>query len=664
MGIESELDVGSDTRILRSRHGHHAEGTRGPRGAARGGAADRNPTLRRRAAGVLFALAVSVASGGGAGCGARGDAEAMGEGAEARAILRAEAIVAGADLPARFEGVGLADAVALASQRARAGAPASARAPEATRLARLAADLRVRLFRLDKTQGDAREAIELYAEAARLAAGTDEGCEADRRRALLAGEIAGGGAALYRELYLTSRKQAALLGADPARSRCPARLEVDLALAAAYRPAGEAMRALEREGRAAAEAAPRGEIVAGPFPSAPVKGAPSAVVPASSAPAPESGASPGANLVVSPQEEAAAKGPVKLVSVEPYGGEEGARVVLHLSAPTTFQVGTLAADDAAGKDARIFLDVARARSKGVPREIAVGGVVHRVRVGDSGGGTRVVLDLAAALYRRIFYLPDPFRIVIDLSTRPPVTEDRPSASGTRDVRRVAIDPGHGGTDAGAVGPTGLREKDVTLDIAHRVAPLLAHELNVETLLTRDSDAFVPLDQRAARANAFHADLFVSVHCNASENGKATGVQTFVLDEARDPEGLAARVAARENGGPRKDAASSAEGASSADLAPVLSSLNAGGNLARSRHVADLLQRSALGSLAPRYPDTKDQGIKTAGFFVLVGADMPAVLFETAFISNPEDERKLATADYRQKLADAIVNAVRAYKGGK
>jgi N-acetylmuramoyl-L-alanine amidase len=81
-------------------------------------------------------------------------------------------------------------------------------------------------------------------------------------------------------------------------------------------------------------------------------------------------------------------------------------------------------------------------------------------------------------------------------------------------------------------------------------------------------------------------------------------------------------------------------------------------------VADLLQRAALSSLTPRYPDTRDQGIKTAGFFVLVGADMPAVLFETAFISNPEDEARLATADYRQKLADAILNAIRAYKAGK
>src|SRR5262249_58479212 len=104
---------------------------------------------------------------------------------------------------------------------------------------------------------------------------------------------------------------------------------------------------------------------------------------------------------------------------------------------------------------------------------------------------------------------------------------------------------------------------------------------------------------------------------------------------------------------------------SADEAALIAQrLNLGDLGARSRHVADLLQRSALGSLLPRYPDTRDQGIKTAGFFVLVGADMPAVLFETAFISNAEEEGRLATADFRQKLADAIVNAVRAYKAGK
>src|SRR5690606_19536524 len=112
------------------------------------------------------------------------------------------------------------------------------------------------------------------------------------------------------------------------------------------------------------------------------------------------------------------------------------------------------------------------------------------------------------------------------------------------IRRVALDPGHGGHDPGAVGPRGLREKDVTLDIAHRAGPLIAQELGISTLLTRDTDVYVPLDERAAKANAFGADLFVSIHCNASADPSARGIMTFVLDESEDP--LAMHVAAREN----------------------------------------------------------------------------------------------------------------------
>lgn len=567
---------------------------------------------------------------------------------------RAQAIVDGkAVLPDRPEAVALADAISIAAHR-------EGRTVAGARLGLLAAGVRTRLFRLDQAATDAREALELYAAAALAAGGADEGCEAERRRALLAGELARDAAVSYRELTLALRRQearAARAGAAPspagsspqpgARSRCLSSLDMALAAAVAYRPTGEAMRALEREGDAAAEAAAKGA------PEGPLPAAPGAVVASASARAPAPAGS--GDVVVSPTEESIGKDPAKLVAVEPHGGEDAARVVVRLSAPATFSVGNLGSDDAGGKNPRVFVDIARASSRGLSRETEVGGLVKRVRLGAHAGGTRVVLDLAAAASRRVFYLPDPFRIVIDVTTRPRVTEDRPAADGKRDIRRVALDPGHGGTDAGAVGPTGLKEKDVTLDIAHRAAPLLAHELQIETLLTRDSDVYVPLDLRAGRANAFHADLFVSIHCNASENGAARGVQTFVLDEARDPEGAAARVAARENAQRGHDAGS---------IAAVLSHLNVGEMAVRSRHVADLLQRSALASLSQRYPDTRDQGIKTAGFFVLVGADMPAALFETAFISNPDDEGRLATADYRQKLADAIVNAVRAYKAGK
>src|SRR5207247_5948670 len=124
--------------------------------------------------------------------------------------------------------------------------------------------------------------------------------------------------------------------------------------------------------------------------------------------------------------------------------------------------------------------------------------------------------------------PEPFRLVIDVFKEPPIAE-APTQPGARRVRRVVLDPGHGGHDPGAIGAGGLREKDVALDVAHRAAPLVARELGISTLLTRDSDVSVPLDERVARANAFGADLFVSIHCNASEQGGGRGVMTFVLD---------------------------------------------------------------------------------------------------------------------------------------
>ena len=148
---------------------------------------------------------------------------------------------------------------------------------------------------------------------------------------------------------------------------------------------------------------------------------------------------------------------------------------------------------------------------------------------------------------------------------------------------------------------------------------------------------------------------------------ARGVQTFYLDELRNPELAAARVAARENAlqAEKKRLPNETQDENnSAEMAQVISGLMVSDTAQRSRHVADLLQRSALASLLSRYPDAKDQGVKTAGFYVLAGTDMPAVLFETAFISNPQEEARLATADFRQKMADAIVNAIRAYRDGK
>ncbi|HTJ84755.1 MAG TPA: N-acetylmuramoyl-L-alanine amidase, partial [Polyangiaceae bacterium] len=526
---------------------------------------------------------------------------------------RAAALVAvGAPLPTRAEIVALADAVAIDAEK-------EASLDEQAKLFALAGRLRARIFRFEATEADAREALELFSRAARSGRGKEAGCDAELARATLSGELARSAATTYRELYLAKRRLGPLREASP-DSACLASLGRALARGAAFSPTGDELAALEREGDRAEASAP----------APPPLGSDSATAPAACASA---APSPSDDVVILPTDLKPASSPVKVTKIDKYAEATGGRVVIQLSGATTFQVGSLAPDG--GKDARIYLDIDRASVKGIARELEVGGAIKRIRTAPrDGGGSRIVLDLSSEMHRRVFYLPEPFRIVVDVSSRKPATGNV-SASGARTVKRVVIDPGHGGEDAGAVGPTGLKEKDVTLDIAHRVAPLLAHELGVETLVTRDSDVFVPLDERAARANAFHADLFVSIHCNASDNGEARGIEVFVLDELKDTSRAAARVAALENGllGPKAlDPA-----ALDAQMAGIVSRLRTGETAASSRKLGELLSRATLASLSEKYPSTADHGLKSAGFYVLAGAEMPAVLFETSFISNPDDE---------------------------
>jgi N-acetylmuramoyl-L-alanine amidase len=335
----------------------------------------------------------------------------------------------------------------------------------------------------------------------------------------------------------------------------------------------------------------------------------------------------------------------EITGVETLSAQDSARVVVKVTRPTRFELGVLDEDSAGGP--RLYVDVHGALYQG-QRVFEETGLVSRVRLGHRAGGTRLVLDLRRAAYHRVFYLPHPFRLIIDLSVTAPERLTIP-----REIRRVVLDPGHGGHDPGAVGPSGLREKDVTLDIAHRAAPLLAREVGVSTLLTRDVDVYVPLDERAARANAFNADLFISIHMNSSPDGAARGVMTFVLDSSRHES--EAQVAAREN-------ASTA--AAAAELANSLSGIESSSLRAASQLFAELLQRAAGASLRQLYPDVEDHGVQRAGFYVLAGATMPAVLFEGSFISNPVESRRLSSEAYRQRLADALVNAVRAYKEGR
>ncbi|MFO0617779.1 MAG: N-acetylmuramoyl-L-alanine amidase [Polyangiaceae bacterium] len=596
-------------------------------------------TRGRSLACVLGGLVVAAS------CAAPKDAPVdAGSGPSVELASRASRMLAeGAAAPTRAEIVAESDVLAIAAARAGRG-------EEGGRLASLAAELRRLAFRADHTATDARECVELFKTAAKWSAGTERGCEADRAQALQTGESERGAERAYRELYVAERRQSAVLAA-PDASPCVQALRRDQALLVAFRPSDEDMVGLDREANQAAIA----------YRDASAAQTPVAVPTLSAVAVGSASASPAVDVpedVVIPSEALKSKGPVKITSVEHFTESGGGRVVVNLSGVTSFHVGALAAEN--GKDPRIFVDIDRASSRGIARDTTVGGAIHRVRTAPHDDGTRVVLDLASEMHRRVFYLPEPVRVVIDVSSRERTPTAPVSPGSPRVIRRVVLDPGHGGDDAGAIGPTGLREKDVALDIAHRVAPILAHELGIETMLTRDTDVFIPLEERAARANGFHADLFVSIHCNAAENGEARGVESFVLDALKEEIRANSRIAMLENGLKVK----SLDPADiDAEMAHVFAGLKSGQVGEDSRTFGALLQRSAMASLSPRYPDTKDHGVKSAAFYVLAGAEMPAVLFETSFISNSDDEARLNTADYRQKLADAIANAIKAFKEG-
>ncbi|HEU5072771.1 MAG TPA: N-acetylmuramoyl-L-alanine amidase [Polyangiaceae bacterium] len=504
------------------------------------------------------------------------------------------------ELPGRAEVVARADqwAVRGASLQGEAGAVWLERA----------SGLRERIWRLEGRQPDGLEAVELLRDAgAREWPGA---CRTKLRRALLDAEIRQDPERGYRELYP--------LRHDSDRA-CARRVSLALDLLGAYQPNPAMLAELDARGAPAAVASAGG--VVRPVASQGV-----------------------ASQVVLPQQSVAQA--ARITRIERYGAKESARIVVFMTHPALFKVGVLEAEPQRGP--RIYLDVQGSSYEG-PASYDVGGLVERVRLGEQGRGTRLVLDLKQPVFHRIFYLPEPFRLIVDVSLSPP--SEVPTA-GRRSVKRVVLDPGHGGHDSGAVGPSGLREKDVTLDIAHRAAPLLARELGISTLLTRDTDDFVALPERTARANAFQADLFISIHCNASEHAESSGIMTFILDESRDA--LAAQLAAREN---------AASQAAAAELANVMSRVLGVGSVSESLRFAELLQRSAMASVRGRYPEVRDQGVKRAGFYVLAGAQMPSVLYEASFISNPRAEVRLNTGDFRQKMADAIVNAVRAYREG-
>ena len=239
-------------------------------------------------------------------------------------------------------------------------------------------------------------------------------------------------------------------------------------------------------------------------------------------------------------------------------------------------------------------------------------------------------------------------------------EARPTAAGDRSLIRalglkigkIVIDAGHGGHDVGTIGPNGLLEKDLVLDVAKRLGRLLESRLGAEVIYTRQDDTFIPLETRTAIANRERADLFISIHANSSRDEDARGVETYYLNFTSSPEAL--EVAARENAVSEK---------SIYELQDLVKKIALKEKIEESREFATDVQESLYGGLSLSNAGIRNRGIKKAPFIVLIGANMPSILAEISFVSNPTDERKLETAEHRQRIAESLYRGVSKYVNG-
>ena len=344
------------------------------------------------------------------------------------------------------------------------------------------------------------------------------------------------------------------------------------------------------------------------------------------------------------------------------------RIVIDADSETDFAHRLLKKDSSIHKPQRLYVELNNSRLvEELKKTIPINdNLLSDVRAGQYTADTvRVVVDIKSFKTYKIFSLKNPFRIVIDVwgkqpeptrataGTVPKGNKLPPSALAKQlalGVSRIVIDPGHGGRDYGAPGYLkGVHEKDIVLKVARRLAKKIRKELQCEVFLTRNSDRHLTLEERTAIANTKNADLFISIHTNAARDRRAYGIETFFLNLATDEASI--MVAARENATSTKNIS---------DLQTILSDLMQNAKINESSRLAVNIQESLYKSLRKNYSRIKDKGVKQAPFYVLLGAQMPSILIETAFISNSRECKRLVNAKYQDRMSAAIVAGIRSY----
>lgn len=396
----------------------------------------------------------------------------------------------------------------------------------------------------------------------------------------------------------------------------------------------------------------------------------------------------------------------QILPIKYWSSQNYSRVVVMTSGPVNYKETLLAATK--NQPRRLYIDfskalIAKEHQKTIPVD---DGLLSKVRSAQFDASTvRVVLDLASISDFKIFSLPDPFRVIIDVHGEKPVAKLKPKgisnsqilvlqennkrkiSSGVMrirpvehkrilqdskgsiltqreppqnqtftlaqqlglGVRSIILDPGHGGKDPGAMAG-GLKEKDLVLAIAKRLKPQLERELGCQVFLTRDDDTFISLEERTAIANSKGADLFISLHVNAHSQSKVKGLETYYLNFSTNDEAM--RVAAREN-------ATSTYKMS--DLQGILSEIMNNSKINESARLAQVVHDSIMrGAEDDHFKKTRDLGVKQAPFYVLIGAEMPAILIEMGFITNDGDRSNLTRTEFQNTMVDQITRAVQSY----
>jgi N-acetylmuramoyl-L-alanine amidase len=372
--------------------------------------------------------------------------------------------------------------------------------------------------------------------------------------------------------------------------------------------------------------------------------------------------------------------PLSVTAVRHWSSSDSTRVAIEVSGEFEYR------HDRLGNPDRIYFDIVGARPALASRQpivvLAVGdGLLRQIRVSEPQRGlARVVLDLELAADFTVEKLSNPDRLMIELR-RPnqaapaappaaPVAAPEPakpvddrvplparkSNLGNRSLvralglklERVVIDPGHGGHDKGTIGPAGLAEKDLVLDVARRLGTLIESQLGAEVIYTRSSDVYVPLEERTALANEKQADLFLSIHANAGV-ASAAGSETYYLNFTTSKSAM--DVAARENASSER---------SIHELQSLIEKIALKDKVEESREFATQVQAALCADLARVNAASRDRGVRKAPFVVLVGAAMPSILTEVGFLSNGAEEKLLSRPEYRQKIAEAIYKGVSQY----